>query len=415
MATISYRRVLRLPQVPQVLACACFSRLADRMFMLTIVLYALQRYGSPTFTGWVAFAAVFPGLIASPFSGVLLDRLRAPLAIAVDLLVMACVLLALTVLDHAGQMGPALLITLVTIGSLTGPLSASGIRVLIPRLVPDEGLEPANALDTGSFALIEVLGPALGGTLIGFGGPAVAMPVIASLFALAAVSPIPVLRAAPHLAADRSISMLRAAVAGVTYIVRHPSLRGLAICYSVYQISWGVLVVVVPVAVTHALGSTANADMVVGALWSGCGCAGALGALATGKVPLIGRGRQMIVFSFAIIGVAIYPLSASFGLLGLAAGLVVIGLLEGPADVALLTLRQRRTEPQWLGRVLTVSMCLNMSGLPLGSVIGGWLVTYSVGFALIAAAMASLIAAVGAFLLIPAGDESSHSKGGLPG
>ena len=415
MATISYRRVLRLPQVPQVLACACFSRLADRMFMLAIVLYALQRYGSPTFTGWVAFAAVFPGLIASPFSGVFLDRLRAPLAIAVDLLVMACVLLALTVLDHAGQMGPVLLITLVTIGSLTGPLSASGIRVLIPRLVPDEGLEPANALDTGSFALIEVLGPALGGTLIGFGGPAVAMPVIAGLYALAAVSLIPVLRAAPHLAADRSISVLRAAVAGVTYIVRHPSLRGLAICYSVYQISWGVLVVVVPVAVTHALGSTANADMVVGGLWSGCGCAGALGALATGKVPLIGRGRQMIVFSFGIIGVAIYPLSASFGLLGLAAGLVVIGLLEGPADVALLTLRQRRTEPQWLGRVLTVSMCLNMSGLPLGSVIGGWLVTYSVGFALIAAAMASLIAAVGAFLLIPAGDESSHSKGGLPG
>src|SRR3974377_319181 len=67
-----------------------------------------------------------------------------------------------------------------------------------------------------------------------------------------------------------------------------------------------------------------------------------LWALPIGKVPLIGRGRQMIVFSFAIIGVAIYPLSASFGLLGLAAGLVVIGLLEGPADVAFVTLRQGR-------------------------------------------------------------------------
>ena len=55
-----------------------------------------------------------------------------------------------------------------------------------------------------------------------------------------------------------------------------------------------------------------------------------------------------------------------------------------------------------------------MSGLPLGSVIGGWLVTYSVGFALIVAAMASLIAAIGAFLLIPAADESSDSKGGIP-
>ena len=95
-----------------------------------------------------------------------------------------------------------------------GPLSASGIRVLIPRLVPDEGLERANAIDTGSFALIEIVGPALGGTLIGFGGPAAAMLVIASLYALGAVSLIPVLRAAPRLAADRSMSLLQAAVAG---------------------------------------------------------------------------------------------------------------------------------------------------------------------------------------------------------
>jgi MFS family permease len=383
------------------------------MFMLAIVLYALQRFGSPQFTGWVAFAVFVPGLIASPFLGALLERLRAPLAIAVDLLMTACVLLALAFLDRAEQLGPGLLITLVTMCSLTGPLSASGIRVLIPRLVPNEGLERANALDTGRLALIELVGPALGGTLIGLGGPAAAMLVIASLYALAAVSLIPVLRAAPRLPADRSMSLLQAAVAGVTYIVRHRSLRGLAICYSVYQISWGVLVVVVPVAVTGTLGSTVNADMIVGALWSGCGCAGALGALVTGKWHLIGRGRQLIVFCFAAIAVAIYPLSASFGLFGLAAGLTVIGLLEGPADVALLTLRQRRTEPQWLGRVLTVSMCLNMSGFPLGSVIGGWLVTYSVDFALIAAATASLIAAVRAFLLIPAADESSHSNGGM--
>src|SRR5262249_62278716 len=100
-----------------------------------------------------------------------------------------------------------------------------------------------------------------------------------------------------------------------------------------------------------------------------------------------GRGGHMLCLSVGMVGVAMWPLSASSGLLGLAAGLVVMGLLEGPADVALLTLRQRRTEPQWLGRVLTVSMCLNMSGLPLGSVIGGWLVTYSVGFALIGATM----------------------------
>jgi hypothetical protein len=46
-------------------------------------------------------------------------------------------------------------------------------------------------------------------------------------------------------------------------------------------------------------------------------------------------------------------------------------------------------------------MSLNVSGLPLGSVVGGWLVAYSLDFALILAATTSLIAALGALLLIP--------------
>jgi hypothetical protein len=46
-------------------------------------------------------------------------------------------------------------------------------------------------------------------------------------------------------------------------------------------------------------------------------------------------------------------------------------------------------------------MSLNVSGLPLGSAIGGSLVSYSVDAALIFAAVASVIAAIATFLLIP--------------
>src|SRR5438874_6979156 len=86
---VSYRQVLRLPQVSELLACACLARLAGRMFDLAIILYTLRRFSSPALTGWVAFAAFGPGLIASPFAGALLDRLRAPLAIIVDMLITA--------------------------------------------------------------------------------------------------------------------------------------------------------------------------------------------------------------------------------------------------------------------------------------------------------------------------------------
>jgi Major Facilitator Superfamily len=138
------------------------------MFNLAIILCALDRFGSPLLTGWIAFASIGPGLITSPFAGALLDRLRAPWAITFDILVSvsAILLLALVLVDRTGRLVAPLWIAIVMIYSLTTPLSASGIRVLIPRLVPDEALERANALDTSCYALVEVIGPAVPGVLV---------------------------------------------------------------------------------------------------------------------------------------------------------------------------------------------------------------------------------------------------------
>ena len=83
------------------------------------------------------------------------------------------------------------------------------------------------------------------------------------------------------------------------------------------------------------------------------------------------------------------------------AGLAIAGCLAGPVDVGVLTLRQRVTDPAWLGRVLAVSMSLNMSGLPLGSALGGVLVEWSMPAAFAAAALAALLSAITAYALIP--------------
>jgi predicted MFS family arabinose efflux permease len=69
-----------------------------------------------------------------------------------------------------------------------------------------------------------------------------------------------------------------------------------------------------------------------------------------------------------------------------------------------LTLRQRRTDPAELGRVLSVSMSLNMSGGPLGSVLAGLLVTWSLSATFAMAALACVLAA-GAVALIPRQDD----------
>jgi hypothetical protein len=56
--------------------------------------------------------------------------------------------------------------------------------------------------------------------------------------------------------------------------------------------------------------------------------------------------------------------------------------------VGVLTLRQNRTDPAWLGRVIAVSMGLNLSGAPVGFALGGMLLSWSVQAAFVTSALA---------------------------
>jgi len=388
--------------VPELLLAACLSRLAGRMFMLAIVLYVLDRFHSPVLAGWVSFASIAPGLAISPLAGALLDRIGAAKAIVVDMAASATLLFVLAVAGIAGVMTAPFLLLLVTLFSLTSPLSAAGIRTLIPQIVPKDALDRANALDTSSYALIDVLGPALTGVLFGFAGPQATMLAITLLYVLASLGLVPLASRTLTRRSDSSGRLIDEAIAGVAYVVRHRSLRGLAISYALYQVSWGVLVVVVPVTVVYELGAGAIGDSVVGGLWAIAGIAGGLGALCTGYLRTIQRERQFIAIGALATAVAIYPISATLGLLGLTFGLALVGFFAGPVDVGVLSLRQRRTEPNWFGRVLAVSMSLNMSGLPFGSALGGLLVTHSLPMAFAVAAIASASSALSAYMLVPA-------------
>lgn len=406
---MTYRALLRLPGMAELFLAACLSRLASRMFVLAIVLYVLERFDSPVLAGWVAFASMAPGLIISPLAGALLDRMGAAKAIVVDMAASAVLLLALAAVDIAGLATAPLVLGLVALYSLTSPLGTAGVRVLIPRLVPKEALDLANALDTSTYALINVAGPAVTGVLFGFAGAQATLLTIVAFYAAASISFAPLVRrtstAAVAVVVAAGGSLAGDALAGVLYVVRHVSLRSLAISYALFQASWGVLVVAVPVVVVRDLGAGAFADSVVGGMWAAAGLAGGLGALWAGHLRTVGRERQFIALGALATAVAIWPVSASFGLAGLAVGLVLVGFFEGPVDVGVLSLRQRRTDPAWLGRVLAVSMSFNMSGLPLGSALGGILVAHSAPLAFAVAALASVLAAITAWLLVPAAHE----------
>jgi MFS family permease len=401
---VSYRRLLEVADLPAVLMATCLSRLASRMFTLAIVLYALARFQSPILAGWLSFAAVAPALAVSPLAGALLDRVGAARAIAMDTAASATCLIALVLVDRLGVATASVLLVLVTLFSLSSPLREAGIRTLLPRLVPADSLDRVNALDTASYAAVDVLGPALAGALMGFVGPQPTMAGIALAYAAAAACLLGI-RRTRHEPVASPASLLFQAWEGVLSVVRQPTLRGLAVSYSLYQLTWGVLVVVVPVFATRTFAAGGGA-LSAGLLWAIAGIAGGLGALAAGHFRVMGRERRAMALGMLATGFAAWPIAASFGLGGLVAGLVVVGAMSGPIDVALLTLRQRRTDPARLGRVISVSISLNIVGFPLGSALAGVLVTWSLPGACAVAAVASVLAATAAVRLIPAADDT---------
>jgi predicted MFS family arabinose efflux permease len=338
--------------------------------------------------------------VISPIAGALIDRAGAPWAITADMAASAACLLALALVDRLGWASAPVLLSLTTLFSLTSPLSAAGIRTLLPRLVPSEVLDRANALDTSIHGLTDIVGPALAGLLMGVVGAAPTFCVIAVVYAGGALSIGGIRRA--HLAPRRRGRLLHAALTGLIRVLRQPTLRGLAVCYGLYQITWGALVVLVPVVTARHFGAETGAWM-AGLLWAAAGAVGVVGALLIGQVRALGRERQVMALGMVVTAVATGPVAATFGVAGLAVALILIAVAAGPIDVGLLTLRQRRTDPAELGRVLSVSMSLNLAGIPVGSALAGTLIPWSLPATFAVAALASLLAAA-SVVLVPRRD-----------
>jgi MFS family permease len=346
--------------------------------------------------GWLSFALVGPGLVASPVAGALLDRIGPALAVTVDMAVSSALIIVLIVTERFGLTSPTILLVLVATFSLTSPLSRAGIRTLLPRLVPSTALERANAVDTAIYATTDVLGPAITGLVVGFLGSSSAFIVIALAYSGATLFTSR-LRRHPR-STPSSASLLRQSFEGIAIVVRQPTLRWLAVSYSLYQVTWGVLIVVVPVLAVREF-PAGTGSTVAGFMWAAVGLAGGIGALVAGHLQTAGRERNVMAAGMLVVALASWPIAAEFGFVGLIVGLIIAGALGGPIDVGLLSLRQRRTDPSQFGRVLAVSMSLNVAGFPLGSALAGILVTHSVSAAFLLGGLASALGAAAAMAI----------------
>ncbi len=365
------------------------------MVQLILVLFALERFHSPGLAGAVTFLALAPGLLMSPIAGALLDRHGRVKLMVVDYVVAASALALIVGLGAADVLSEVLLLAIVTVMSLTFPLSTTGVRTMFPLIVPRPLWERANAVDSNGYVVSSIFGPAIAGALVATVGSLWALALTSVFYAIAAVITVPLrdpLGRVPH------GGLLADAWAGLVYTWRNASLRGLGISVSTANIANGLFFIGLPVLVLSRLGGSAAQ---VGQLFALMGVTAAVSVLTVGRVPTEGRERPLLAGAMVLTAVGYGLVLASPSLVFAALALALIGLATGPFDVVLFTLRQRRTNPAWLGRAFAVSMSLNFMGFPVGSAIGGAVAPLSLELAFVAAIVLDVFAAVLSFVLIP--------------
>jgi MFS family permease len=323
--------------------------------------------GSERLLGFVGFLSALPVLLLSPVVGVIVDRFDRRKVLMGTQLVMAANLLLLATLDATGALEVYHILIITTVAGAASAFDWPARLSLVPNMVSRDELQSAVALNSASFNGARIIGPVIGGTLIGVIGTA-------ACFYLAAFAFVPSIVVLMTLVVDRSIpsgkaeSPFQNLVGGVRYIWGFPTLRSL-LSVDLVPVMFGMSFFALLPALTRDVYGTGSGGL--GLLYAADGLGAFLGVIAVATLTgLRRRGRLVLlfVFLFAIIQIA-FALAPN-----LWAGMLMIFLLGAVSSLyATLadTLIQTIVDDQYRGRVMAVYS--TFWGLtPIGYLQAGW-------------------------------------------
>jgi predicted MFS family arabinose efflux permease len=402
-APVSYRAVFQVRGLPQLTISTLFSRVGTQMFAVLVVLFVLKTYNSPAFSGIVILCSQAPGILASPVAGALLDRGSKIRLMAFDYAVEASAIGLIGILSVTGHLPKVALLVIALAGSFTQPLSRVGARTLYPIIVPPRLWDRTNALDSGSQLIATVLGPTAAGLSDALVGPHYAMLIVAGTFVIASMSLIGVKM--PPTERTSESGLFKDAKDAVSYVLHNRVLRMLAGSFTLYSGAQNALLVGVPVLILHRIhGGSAAVGLVIAVF----GFAGFCGGFVAGRVGTAGRERQILAQFCFTSAIAIGVMSIAHSYFVLVPMMAVVGASSAPMVVAMFSLRQRATDPDWYGRAFAVSMNLNYGLAPVGSAAVGLIISHSISAAFIFMAVVAGLAGVWPVIVPASFYEPTH-------
>jgi MFS family permease len=371
-------------------------RLADEGARVALVLLALERTSSTAYGGLLVAALMIPHVVAAPLIGAVADVVRRRrLFYVAAMMSYAVALAASTLLVETSR---ALTITLVALAGCFAPLMIGGLTSLLSELVPSH-LQRAYGIDSTSYSLAGIAGPALAAVLAGVLGATVALFSLAGMVMVGCV----VLWTLPILdrpVSDRSTTARPAVLGAVPVLWQRRSLGAVTLGTSLGQLGIGAM----PVVAAMLAQRYGNLSL-TGIFMSAAAVGGLAGSLLYTRYPLrTPRPERIVMISLLATAVpfALVPLMPSVWLT--LPWFVLVGLINGPLFCSLLAVRDREAPPDRHTQVFTLGAGLKSTSAAAGAALAGVLTGWGPGALLFGvAACHALGAAAGEVILRRAG------------
>lgn len=364
----------------------------------------LTLTGSALAVGLTSALQFLPILLAGAWGGLIADSVPKRKLLMVTQALMALPALALFALAVGGALQAWMVMGLVLVRGMVLAVDMPARQSFVIEIVGPDRVVNAVGLQSVLIHASRIAGPALAGLLIAVGGIEACFLLNALSFGamLLALRSLDAKRLAPPRLAVRERGAVRSAL---RYVRGTPALAiPLAMMALVGTLGFN-FQVLLPLLARGTFGGGATA---YSALAVAMGVGAVTGALATGARS--GIGERLLVGS--ALGFALFAALAALAptLPLAAAALVPLGAASVTFAAGINSTLQLAAEPQMRGRVMALYSIVFLGSTPIGGPITGWLAgTFDARAALVMAAIAALVAAIGAHLAFRRGASARET------
>jgi MFS family permease len=355
LRVLTYRRLW----IGQVL-----SAFGGQLTFVAVMFQVWDQTASPAWTGAVGLAQAVPLIVLGLFAGTLADRLdrrRIYLVTTIAQLLTATVMASQLVI---GRVPVGVLLALVAVQASFGATAGPVARTVLPHLLSRDQLAAGLALNRIGFQGAMLLGPALGGVIVGTWGVGVCYLVDALSF-LAALYGVLGL---PHLRIEAVAKPgLRGVRDGLSFIAATPVIRG-ALITDLAATVLSMPISLFPVINAERFG---NNPRTLGLFLTAIAVGGVAASLFSGTFTRLPRHGVVMLCGSAGWGIALLLFAFSPAAWPALVFLAVAGAADTVAVVSRSTIVQLHTPTELLGRVSAAEQIVGQAGPDLGNLRGG--------------------------------------------